>query len=117
VYVLSCCWGSAGTVAKHGRWCRSARARGRVNASAAYQISVQGGMMSAGAVVGFVYGAIGLRDHARRRAVPPSVVPGTAGAGPPPAPAAGRSSPRTCAWGWPTSAYPPVMAVGAAGPA
>ena len=33
---------------------------GRVGASAAYQISVQGGMMSAGAVVGFVYGAIGL---------------------------------------------------------
>jgi MFS family permease len=33
---------------------------GRVGASAAYQISVQGGMMSAGAVVGFVYGSIGL---------------------------------------------------------
>jgi MFS family permease len=33
---------------------------GQVNASAAYQISVQGGMMSAGALVGFVYAAIGL---------------------------------------------------------
>jgi MFS family permease len=33
---------------------------GRVRASAAYQISVQGGMMSAGALVGFVYAAIGL---------------------------------------------------------
>ena len=31
-----------------------------MRASAAYQISIQGGMMSAGAVVGFVYGAIGL---------------------------------------------------------
>jgi DHA3 family macrolide efflux protein-like MFS transporter len=33
---------------------------GQVTASAAYQISVQGGMMSAGALVGFVYAAIGL---------------------------------------------------------
>jgi MFS transporter, DHA3 family, macrolide efflux protein len=32
----------------------------QVGASAAYQISVQGGMMSAGALVGFVYAAIGL---------------------------------------------------------
>jgi MFS family permease len=35
-------------------------ARGLVNANAAYQISVQGGMVSAGALVGFLYGPLGL---------------------------------------------------------
>ncbi|HET8648242.1 MAG TPA: MFS transporter, partial [Vicinamibacteria bacterium] len=38
---------------------RSAR-QGLVNANAAFQISVQGGMMSAGAAVGFLYGRLGL---------------------------------------------------------
>ena len=92
----------------------------RVSASAAYQISVQGGMMSAGALVGFVYAAIGLSGilavDAATYLVSASCLALLAPAPPRPAPAAeGRSIAADVRAGLAyLRGHPPVMALGAA---
>lgn len=92
--------------------------RGLVNANAAYQIAVQGGMMSAGAAVGFAYARLGLPGILFVDAA--TYLLSACGlallaAGPPPAPAERRRFLADLAEGIAyLRAHPAVMALGAA---